>query len=51
MTCFVPDNLIFHLCGVAKVHLRLIDTAQMVYAPCSIGMAANFLLRKPKRNA
>ena len=45
---FVPGKLsFFHLCGVAKIHVCLLDTAEMVYAPCSIGMAANFLLRKP----
>jgi hypothetical protein len=35
------------LCGVAKIHFCLLDTAEMVYAPRSTGMAANFLLRKP----
>ena len=48
----VPDNLsFFYLCGVAKTHFCPIDTAKMVYAPCSTGLAANFLLRKPNRRS
>ena len=47
---FGPGKLsFFHLCGVAKIHFCLLDTAEMVYAPCSTGMAADFLLRKPNR--
>jgi len=48
----VPDNLsFFYLCGVAKTHFCPIDTAKMVYAHCSTGLAANFLLRKPNRRS
>src|SRR5258707_5593739 len=45
---FVPGKLsFFRLGGVAKIYFCPLDTAEMVYAPCSTGMAANFLLRKP----
>lgn len=49
MTCSscLANLRFFHLYGVAKIHFCLLDTAEMVYAPCSSGMAANFLLRKP----
>jgi hypothetical protein len=49
MTCSsCPANLVSSNCAAsAKIHFCLLDTAEMVYAPCSTGMAANFLLRKP----
>jgi hypothetical protein len=32
---------------IRRIHLSLITTAEIVYASCSTGLAANFLLRKP----
>jgi len=32
----------FHLYGITEIHFHLIDTAGMVYASCSTGLAANF---------
>jgi transcriptional regulator with XRE-family HTH domain len=39
----------FQLHGITGIHFYLIDIAEIVYASCVTGLAANFLLRIPNR--
>jgi hypothetical protein len=48
---YVPGNLsFFHsVWGSLRIHFGPVDTAEMIYPPCSNGLPANLLLRKPNR--